>query len=649
MKNLLTALFFAITFTFWAQDNVPKKEKLMRKTLEQKQKEESQKAPIAWYKKYTLEKDTVAVDTSLTIKSLYKFNYLKRDTFGLLAFSNDGQPYNQLNFGLTQFKTLPSFGHNAKQYAYYNPEDILYYNVPTPVTELFYKSVVEQGQNVDAFISVNTSKQFNISVNYRGIRSLGKYLNQLSSNGNFTLTSSYFTKNKRYAINFHFTGQDISNNENGGITTPSDYEGSNSEFTNRARLAVFLTDAKSFLKGKRVFFEHQFRINPKDAQNNVLLSHIFNYEHKFYEYSQSSLSALSQTSGINNYRFGTALADSGFKDQSRNNNLYNKASLSYENKTIGTVGFFIENNINTYYYNNLSDYSVNTMPISSQLKNNITSIGGQYQYIKNKWKGTFMVSNAISQKTVRNLTANLQYKLNEKNNFSFTYENLSKLPDNIYSLSQSNYTTYNWENNFLNQKINTLSARANTQWANAEVKITTLDDYLYFSNLSTDFNYQLVTPKQFSGTIKYLSVKAEKEIKYRKWALDNTVLFQQTVQNEAIVNVPKFTTRNSLYYSNYVFKRAMYLQTGITLNYFTSYYANDYNPVLSEFFVQNSKKIGNYPVLDIFANARIRQTRIFFIAEHLNSLFSQNKNYVTPNMPYRDFVLRVGLVWNFFQ
>jgi hypothetical protein len=260
-----------------------------------------------------------------------------------------------------------------------------------------------------------------------------------------------------------------------------------------------------------------------------------------------------------------------------------------------------------------------------------------------------MVSNAISQKTVRNLTANIQYKLNEKNNFSFTYENLSKLPDNIYSLSQSNYTTYNWENNFLNQKINALSARANTQWANAEVKITTLDDYLYFSNLSTDFNYQLVTPKQFSGTIKYLSVKAEKEIKYRKWALDNTVLFQQTVQNEAIVNVPKFTTRNSLYYSNYVFKRAMYLQTGVTLNYFTNYYANDYNPVLSEFFVQNSKKIGNYPVLDIFANARIRQTRIFFIAEHLNSLFSPNKNYVTPNMPYRDFVLRVGLVWNFFQ
>src|SRR5690554_1231337 len=38
-------------------------------------------------------RDTTIVDTSLTIKKEYKFNYLRKDNFNLMAFSNVGQPY----------------------------------------------------------------------------------------------------------------------------------------------------------------------------------------------------------------------------------------------------------------------------------------------------------------------------------------------------------------------------------------------------------------------------------------------------------------------------------------------------------------------------------------------------------------------------
>jgi hypothetical protein len=58
-------------------------------------------------------------------------------------------------------------------------------------------------------------------------------------------------------------------------------------------------------------------------------------------------------------------------------------------------------------------------------------------------------------------------------------------------------------------------------------------------------------------------------------------------------------TRNTIYYTNY-FLKALFLQTGITLNYFTKYFANDYNPVIGEFFIQDKKEIGNYPNLDFF-------------------------------------------------
>ena len=93
----------------------------------------------------------------------------------------------------------------------------------------------------------------------------------------------------------------------------------------------------------------------------------------------------------------------------------------------------------------------------------------------------------------------------------------------------------------------------------------------------------------------------------------------------------------------------MFVQTGFTLNYFTKFYANDYNPVIGDFYIQNQKQIGDFPMLDFFINAKIRQTRIYLKAEHFNSAFTGNDFYSAPSYPYRDFIVRFGIVWNFFQ
>ena len=93
----------------------------------------------------------------------------------------------------------------------------------------------------------------------------------------------------------------------------------------------------------------------------------------------------------------------------------------------------------------------------------------------------------------------------------------------------------------------------------------------------------------------------------------------------------------------------MYLQTGVTLKYFTKYYMNAYNPVLGEFYVQDQEEIGNFPMLDFFINAKVQRTRIYFKLEHFNSSFTGYNYYTAPDYPYRDFVIRFGLVWNFFS
>ncbi len=233
---------------------------------------------------------------------------------------------------------------------------------------------------------------------------------------------------------------------------------------------------------------------------------------------------------------------------------------------------------------------------------------------------------------------------------TFQYQNGNKLPNHIYNLHQSSYVNYNWYNNFKNEKINTIIVDAKTKWLSATIQANTLKDFLYFENTSSNDSIQLVIPKQYDKTINYLSLKVNREFKFWKLGLDNTLLFQRTDQSNAILNVPELVTRNSLYFTDYFFKKALYLQTGIIFNYFTKYYANDYNPIISEFFIQNKKQIGDFANCDFFINARIRQTRIFIKAEHFNSAFSAtNAFYSAPNYPYRDFMIRFGLVWNFFQ
>ena len=91
------------------------------------------------------------------------------------------------------------------------------------------------------------------------------------------------------------------------------------------------------------------------------------------------------------------------------------------------------------------------------------------------------------------------------------------------------------------------------------------------------------------------------------------------------------------------------MQTGFTFNYFTKFYANDYNPIVGDFYIQNQKQIGEFPMLDFFINAKVRQTRIYLKAEHFNTLFTKPNFYSAPSYPYRDFIVRFGVVWNFFQ
>ncbi|MCF7560954.1 putative porin [Sabulilitoribacter multivorans] len=585
--------------------------------------------------------DTTFVDTTLTIQKEYKFNYLRKDNFGLMPFSNLGQTYNSLTYNFENTSLMPGFGARARHFNYMEIEDINYYRVPTPLTELMFKTAFEQGQLADSFFSVNTSPQFNFSIAYKGLRSLGKYQHVLTSTGNFRFTTNYRTKNNRYNVRGHIVTQDLLNQENGGIIDDNidEFETGDPEFIDRSIFEVNFENAESILRGKRFHLEHNYKIiREKDSLSNNKLSigHIISFEDKYFQYDQTT---------ANTSFFGDAFKTIGLKDRATLENFYNQVQLNYSNNIIGNLQFNISNTNYNYGYDKLVVLNGNT--ITNRLKGDVFSAGGKYQ---KQYKGFDLQGemglNISGDFDGNYIKAKATFKLNEDIAASASLNHSSRAPNYNTLLYQSDYINYNWQNSFNNIETQQLAFNLKyKQLLNVSVDLNTINDYVYFKQ---DENTNQVKPFQNNNSITYLRVKLENEIKFGKFALNNTILYQNVQDENNVLNVPELTTRNTLYFSSHLFKKAMYLQTGVTLNYFTQYYMNDYSPVLAEFYVQNEREFGSFPRLDFFINAKIRQTRIYLKAEHFNSAFTGYNYYSAPNYPYRDFTVRFGVVWNFF-
>ena len=600
----------------------------------------NEKANIKDYLIITRENDSIQLDTTLSIYKEYKFNYLRKDDFELLPFSNMGQTYNTLSENFKSTALQPSFGANAKHFNYMDVDDINYYHVPTPLTELMYKTGFEQGHLLDALFTVNTSKQFNFSIAYKGMRSLGKYVHVLSSTGNFRFTTNYKTKNNRYVARTHIVMQDILNEENGGLSDEDllNFESGVKEFLDRPIFDPIFQDAQSSLEGRRFYLDHSYILKERDSlnSNKIEIGNVLSFEDKYYHFTQATR---------NNY-FGNAFISSRISDKVTLETFYAEFNARYSNKTLGA--FKVNAGYTDYNYGYNSIVIIDGQRITNRLLGSVVSFGGAYQ----KTIGGFALKGDVGLNLTGDLKGNFinaeaAYRINEDIDASASLNSNSKAPDFNFQLFHSDYLNYNWKNNFKNQNTKQLAFNLRSKkYGTLEVDYNTLNNYLYFAK--DDPLNGGVKPFQFDKTVNYIRAKLSNEVSYRNFSLNNTVLYQSVMDGEEVFNVPQIVTRHSLYYTNELFKKALFLQTGVTFSYFSSYYMNRYDPLLAEFYVQNTMEVGDFPRIDFFINAKIRQTRLFLKAEHLNSSFTGYNFYSAPNYPYRDFIVRFGIVWNFF-
>ena len=606
---------------------------------------QQKKAPIELYKIIDAVKDTTIVDTTLSLEKEYRFNYSRKDNFELLPFANTGTPYNQLAKSFDDVNLIPLFGARAQHANYYEIEDISYFEVPTPFTELYFKTAFEQGQQLNALFAINTSPRFNFSLAYKGVRSLGDFQNRLTSTGVFRFTTSYHSKDNRYFLRTHIAQQELLNEQNGGLTDEALplFINNDSDFTDRGRLEVNFEDAENFLRGIRYYVEQEYHVIKKqDSLSNTQLAvgNELIYEEKSYRYQQDNAFE----------GFGEAFESTGLRDVVRLEDFNAKVYANLNNNVIGRLGAFINYNNFNYGYNSV--LILDEGRIGNRLEGDIVSVGANYQKtykgfnlrgkgavnITGPYDGAYVTGDA-SFIFLNDIKAQAEIKVH------------SAAPNFNTLLYQSDYISYNWQNDFDNVQTQELHfGLSSPLFGNVNVSYIGIDNYTYFgAEALADVSEVQPEPLQADIRVDYLKIKLEKEFKYRNFRLANTILYQNVANGEDVFNVPSFITRNTLYYEDDWFKKALFLQTGITFKYFSKYNIDGFNPVLGEFFVQNTERIGAFPLIDLFFNAKVRQTRIFVKYENVNALFQgTNNNFAAPGYPSRDGSIRFGLVWNFF-
>ena len=663
MKYIILVLLCFTTSIVLGQDVIGKPQKkgdslsLVKKTKpinpKDKLKNDSITLTIEDYKIISFERDTTFLDTTLTIQKEYKYNYLREDDFELMSFSNIGQAYNELGVDFERVGSYPNLGALAKDRKYLEKEQINYYNVATPMTELFFKTTLEEGQLLDANLTFNTSRRLNFSIGYIGFRSLGKYNDTQIESGNFITTTNYLSKNGRYSLRAHIAAQNISSEENGGLAEKEEqFESGDEDFINRPRVDVLLDDAENKILGKRYYLDHQYKLVRKQLDSTrfektaLSIGHSFDYETKYYQFIETS----------NDTLFGDAIL-SAIDDKAILKTFYNEVNIEFYNKTLGRLTGGVNMYNYDYYFNSRLIEADGTV-IPNRLNGTEFGLVGKYEKRIGGFDFNADLKYNLSGELAGNVfNASASYNINDNNKVRFALHNSTRLPNFNYLLYQSEYFNYNWDNSNVFEKERASSLKGellSKTWGHLMVKYSNLDNYTYFAPVSEDviadgLDNAFIKPLQEGNAVSHLKVKYQKEFKVGMFALNNTVMYQNVTQDSQVLNVPQLVTRNTLYFSSDVFKKAMFLQTGVTFKYFTAYNMNGYNPVLGEFYVQNKEELGGYPLLDFFINARIQQTRIYLKAEHFNASFSGYDYYAAPNYPYRDFVIRFGLVWNFFS
>lgn len=186
------------------------------------------------------------------------------------------------------------------------------------------------------------------------------------------------------------------------------------------------------------------------------------------------------------------------------------------------------------------------------------------------------------------------------------------------------------------------------------VAFSDIKNYTYFAQRYTitegyGRTGNTVEPLQHTGNITLLTLQLDQNFRFGPVFWENNVTYQKS-SNQNVLPVPELNLYTNLYL-RFKIAKVLKVDLGADMRYFTKYFAPDYSPALGQFTIQDNGehnvKTGSYPIVNVYANMHLKQTRFFIMMSHVNA--TDGNAFLTPHYPINKRVLRFGLSWNFFN
>jgi len=220
----------------------------------------------------------------------------------------------------------------------------------------------------------------------------------------------------------------------------------------------------------------------------------------------------------------------------------------------------------------------------------------------------------------------------------------SSAPPLVYTSWISNH--YIFHNNFSNQKTNSASFNYinNDLQLDLKAEYFLISDYLYFT---ADPGGIDAYPTQLAHDINLLKVTLTKNLAWRRWHFDNTLVYQKSDYQNTL-RTPALYTYSSLYYSKLLFN-VLNSNIGIDVRYNTPYDAPSYAVGLGEFYNGPNITFSSYPKATVFIKATLYRTNLFVMYDYADQGLFQKGFYTVNRYPMEDAQLKFGVSWTFYN
>ncbi len=552
-----------------------------------------------------------------------------------------------------------------------------FYNTKSPFMNITYNwngSKNTGSDHVKATYTNNVGKKFNFGGIFDYIYGRGYYASQSTSFMNASAWASYI--NDKYNFHFYYQHNFMKNAENGGIedegyiTNP---EAMSKNYTSND-IPTMLSSTWNRQEHDIAFFNHQYSfgfyreetIDSTTQQVFVPVSKIFhtikfqNMKRNYRAYSERE-----------NYHSYTYLPGDTTQDRTKNLAVRSHIGLSlcegFNKWAIFGVNAYIG-----------YEYKRFTLPDSTQYggyHTNTTGIIGKKNY--NEYN--VLVGGQIIRSQGNTVNYSLDGEMSIAGNDIGQFEingqaevNIPVLGDTaqlalnayIKNLNPSfyfgNYHSKHawWDLELekeLRQKIEGTISIPHTK-TKITVGVENIKNFTYFQNTGIMLNSETdnpiitnnISPMQCGENIQVVSANLRQNFKLGILNWENDITYQ-TCTHKDVLPLPTLSLYTNLYL-RFSIAKVLKTEFGADLKYFTEYYAPDYSPVMGMFMNQNSlkqTKIGNYPLISVYANFDLKRTRFYVMYHHANQ--SDGRYFWAPGYPMNPASVRFGLSWNFYD